>query len=219
MEDMKSALPTPIRILIVDDHPAVRRGLALLLSPEGIAVCAEASGRTEALSLAEKHSPHLALVDLSLNGEDGLPLVSDLRTLAVPSLVYSMHEDPRHVEGAFSAGALGYVTKREVDQVLIQGIREVAAERRFVSPAAAVALATRLSAPAEHDADRELSEQERQVYHLLGQGEGTIEIAAALHISTRTVESYYARILDKFALDGMRDLRRHAINHLHDYTA
>ncbi|MHB1459203.1 MAG: response regulator transcription factor [Armatimonadota bacterium] len=209
----------PIRILIVDDHPAIRKGLAFLLSPEGIIVCAEASGRLDALGLVDDHQPDLAIVDLSLGGEDGLELVEELRKHAVPSLVYSMHKDARHVESAFSAGALGYVTKGEADRVLVEGIRETAAGRRFVSPIAAVALADLIARPTEHDIDSELSDKERQVYHLLGQGEGTIEIAAAMHISTHTVVSYYTRILNKLDLDGMRDLRRHAINHLHDYTS
>jgi DNA-binding NarL/FixJ family response regulator len=215
--EQPSALPA-ISILLVDDHPAVRKGLTLLLAPEGIAVCAEAGGRNEALRCVEECRPDLALVDLSLGGEDGLILVVDLRARAVPSLVYSMHEDARHVEGAFAAGALGYVTKREIDRVLVQAIREVAARHRFVSPIAAVALSERISGPVENNAGRALSKQERQVYNLLGQGEGTIEIAAALHISTRTVESYYTRIMDKLGLAGMHDLRRHAINSLRSHT-
>ncbi len=209
-----SARSTPIRVLVVDDHPTVCQGLALLLQSEGIAVCAEASGRAEALARAEECRPDLALVDLSLGDEDGLVLVTDLHGRAMRSLVYSMHEDGRHVQGAFVAGALGYVTKREIRGVLVQAIREVAAGRRFVSPRAAVALADRVADAPADDVHADLSRQERQVYRLLGQGEGTSGIAAAMDISARTVESYYARMLVKLGLDGMRELRRHAINHL-----
>ncbi|HEY3413772.1 MAG TPA: response regulator transcription factor [Armatimonadota bacterium] len=203
-----------IRVLLVDDHPAVREGLALLLAPEGIAVCCEAGEHAGALACLKANRPDVALVDLSLGGEDGLSLVADLHARGVPALVYSMHEDSRHVEGAFTAGALGYGTKREAHRVLVEAIRETAAGRVFVSPCAAVTLATRFSGATDHAGDRELSEQERQVYSLLSQGEGTIEIAAALEISARTVESYYARIQDKLGLEGMHELRRHAINHL-----
>ena len=209
---------SPIRVLLVDDHPAVRQGLGLLLGTEGICVCAEAGGRVEALGCLTQTLPDLALVDLSLGAESGAALIADLHARNVPVLVYSMHEDARHVEGAFTAGALGYVTKRELHGVLIQAIREVAHGRRFVSPNAAVAMADHISRPQNHEGERELSDQERQVYQLLGEGEGTIEIAAAMRISTRTVESYYSRIMEKLSVEGMRDLRRHAINHLRNHT-
>jgi len=204
-----------IRILLVDDHPAVREGLTLLLAPEGIAVCAAASTAAAALTHAETSCPDLALVDLSLGSEDGLVLVADLHARAMPILVYSMHEDARHIEGAFTAGALGYVSKREMHRVLVDAIRKVAAGRRFVSPNAAVALAEHIVDSPAHNIDRELSDQERQVYQLIGQGEGTHAIADVMCISARTVESYYARIQEKLGLTGMRELRRHAITNHH----
>ncbi len=200
-----------IRILLVDDHPAVREGLALLLSPDGVAVCAEAGGRAEALARAKECHPDLAIVDLSLDSEDGTVLIPDLRACSVPVLVYSMHKDARHVGNAFAAGALGYVTKRELHSVLVQAIREVAVGHRFVSPIAAVALAEQANKLHADDELRNLSRQEREIYQLLGKGEGTYEIAAALNISTRTVESYYGRIQLKLGLSGMYELRRHAI--------
>jgi DNA-binding NarL/FixJ family response regulator len=119
------------------------------------------------------------------------------------------------VEGAFAAGALGYHDEEELRRVVERprGRRG----RQFVSPIAAVALAQRASqSPAEPDV-RDLSQQERQVHQLLGNGEGTYEIAAALKISTRTVESYYARIIVKLGLNGMYELRHHAINHAREH--
>ena len=208
-----------IRVLIVDDHPAVRHGLALLLEPEGVVVCAEADNCAEALACARKQMPDLVLVDLSLGEEDGLLLVAELAARGVRALVYSMHEDGRHVEGAFAAGALGYVTKREVHRVLVTAMHEVAEGRRFVSPRAATALAERVADAQSALVQGELSSQERQVYRLLGEGGGTAEIAATMNISTRTVESYYARILIKLGLDGMRQLRRHAIRSLRGDSA
>lgn len=205
--------PPPIRILLVDDHPAVRQGLALLLAPEGIAVCAEAGGRSEALALAEEHHPDVAIVDLSLDREDGLVLVAELHHRAVPVLVYSMHGDARRVSTAFAAGAQGYVSKRELHGVLVQAIREVAAGNRFVSPNAAAALAEGLSGLPAEEAMLRLSPKERAVYDLLGQGADTLDIASAMHISGHTVESYYARILMKLGLRGMHELRRQAIDH------
>lgn len=208
----------PIRILLVDDHPAVREGLSLLLAPEGIEVCAEAGGRADALARVGERRPDLAIVDLSLDGEDGLALVADLHERAVPVLVYSMHTDAQRVGSAFAAGALGYVTKRALHGVLVQAIREVAAGRRFVSPVAAAALAEGLAGSPADDAVQKLSAHERKVYELLGQGEGTFEIAAALRVSSHTVESYYERIKVKLNLNGMYELRRRAIEYLQKHA-
>ncbi len=217
----ESAISTPgtVRVLIVDDHPAVRQGLALLLEPEGVAVCAEAGNSAEALARVEELRPDVVLVDLSLGEEDGSLLVAELTRRAVPTLVYSMHEDGRRVESAFAAGARGYVTKREVHRVLVEAIGAVAAGRRFVSPRAAVALADRVVDARADAACDGLSSQERQVYRFLGEGQGTTEIAAAMGISTRTVESYYARMLVKLGLGGMRELRHEAIVRRREDTA
>ncbi len=209
--------PARVRVLLVDDHPAVREGLALLLAPDGIEVVAEASAHAEALARVKQRRPDLAIVDLSLDAEDGAALIADLRARDVPAIAYSMHKDPRHVEGAFAAGALGYVTKSELHDVLVDAVRQVAAGRQFVSPVAAVALAQRASRSQAERGVSDLSQQERQVYQLLGNGEGSYEIAAALKISTRTVESYYARIMVKLGLSGMYELRHHAISHGHEH--
>jgi len=217
MSNNEPTTSSPIRILLVDDHPAVREGLGLLLAAEGICVCGEASGQAEALRSLAEARPDLALVDLSLGSEYGATLVTELCAREIPSLVYSMHEDIHHVESAFAAGARGYVTKRELQGVLVLAIREVAQGRRFVSPNAAIALADHIAGTRSHNGERELSDQERQVFHLLGEGEGTIEIAAAMCIKTRTVESYYARIMDKLGIEGMHDLRHYAINHSRDH--
>ena len=203
----------PVRILVVDDHPAVREGLALLVSSEGMEVSAEAGSVLEALERASACRPDLAVVDLSLDGEEGTDLVAELDSRGTRSLVYSMHNDAAHVEGAFAAGALGYVTKSEFRGVLVEAIREVAAGRRFVSPKAALALTERTTGGPAGDALASLSAKEREVYQLIGQGEGTYEIAGVLNISTHTVESYYSRIQQKLHLDGMYELRRHAIDH------
>lgn len=208
----------PIRVLLVDDHPAVREGLALLLAPEAIEVCAEAGGRAEALVRVEERRPDVAIVDLSLNDEDGLALIADLHKLAVPVLVYSMHSDATRVGSALAAGALGYVTKRALRSVLVQGIRDVAAGRRFLGPSAAAALAECVTRSSAEDAVQKLSPHERTVYELLGRGEDIYDIAAALHVSNHTVESYYKRILAKLDLNGMYELRRHAIDYLHNRT-
>jgi DNA-binding NarL/FixJ family response regulator len=212
MTEHTSAVPAPIRLLLVDDHPAVREGLALLVSSEGMDVLAVAGGPAEALERVDACRPDVAVVDLSLDGQDGLELVIQLKARGIPALVYSVYNDPQHIEDAFVAGALGYVTKSEFRGVIVEAIREVSAGGRFVSPKAAVALAERLADGPPGGGFDHLSAKEREVYRLLGQGDGTYEIATALKISTHTVESYYSRIRQKLGLEGMYELRRHAIN-------
>jgi len=201
-----------IRILLVDDHPAIRQGLAVLLAPDGIEVCAEAENRAGALAQLSELDPDLVVIDLSLDGEDGLPLVAELSERGVRTLVYSMHENARRVNAAFAAGALGYVTKREFHGVVVQAIREVAAGRRFVSPKAAAVL---VDAPAA-GATRRLTAREDHVYRLLGQGLSVGEIAARLEISGHTAETYFSRLRHKLSVKTMHELRRRAINDLQE---
>jgi len=209
----KSSSSFAIRIAIVDDHPAVREGLALLLHPKGIVVCAEAGSCEEALPAVLREKPDVVLVDLSLGSEDGTALLEKLHSNHFPSLVYSMYEDGRKITDAFLAGAQGYVTKREVHGVLVHAIAEVAQGRRYVSPRAAVALAEYAVSRPKDNPLTELSVQEQQVYRLLEQGKSTRSIAEAMGISVRTVESYCERICVKLDLEGMRALRIFAESH------
>jgi DNA-binding NarL/FixJ family response regulator len=202
---------TPARILLVDDHPAVRQGLALLFHQEGFEMCGEAESMADTLAILPEAAPDLVLVDLSLRGESGLELIRILRERQCASLAYSMHDDAAHVEQAFAAGAGGYVTKRELSGILLEGVRQVMAGQRYLSPQAAQCLAGKALASIRPDPADSLSERERQILDLLGRGEGTPDIAAALNISTRTVESYYSRMVVKLDLDGMKALRRYAV--------
>lgn len=123
-------------ILLVDDHPAVRRGLALVLEAESLGRCLEAACCADALAIARRESPDLALVDLSLKDEDSLALVSDLRALGTPVLVCSLHEDPAHVKQALAAGARGYITKPEAPLGIARAVRAVLDGWLLVSPQA-----------------------------------------------------------------------------------
>ena len=196
--------PLRIRVLMVEDHPVVRQGLRLLLELEGIQVCAEVDSIKAAILSAERCSPDLVMVDLNLGDEDGLELLRQLTAEqpSLPLLVYSMFEDPAHVDRALRAGARAYVTKREGAHVLPLAIRECAAGRRYLSPRIAQQRA---------ESNEFLSLQEQQVFELLGRGKTISAIAARLDLSPRTVESYFARIQAKLGLSSMKELRQRAI--------
>ncbi len=199
------------RILLIDDHPAVRQGVKLLLEQEDYLVRGEAGSSAEMLERIVSSQADLALLDISLGEESGLECIAELRRRGIAVLVYSMHEDAATIDKAFAAGANGYVSKREEPEVLLAAVADVLAGNRHISPRSAQSLANRvLSSP---DAEREmlLSEREKQILFRIGQGESNAEIAAALAIGVRTVETYYTRMIDKLGLDGMKALRRYAI--------
>ncbi len=125
------------RILLVDDHTAVRHGLALVLAEEGVGVCREAAGRAEALAAAADEPPDLALVDLSPCTEESLQLVAELCARNIPVLVCSTHEEPSYVRRALAAGARGYITKREAPGELAHTARDILDGWLLVSPRAA----------------------------------------------------------------------------------
>jgi len=128
------------RILLVDDHAAVRHGLALVLADEGVGDCDEAASREEALDAAGSEPPDVALVDLSLANDDALELVAELCARNIPVLVCSMHEEPGYVRRALAAGARGYITKREAPRDLARAVRDVLEGWMLISPRAAEGL-------------------------------------------------------------------------------
>lgn len=199
------------RVFLADDHPAVREGLTLRLMQERFEVCGEAGSRAEVLASIDGSGADIALVDLTLCEESGLDLIPDLRGRGIAVVVYSMHEDADTVYRALAQGAASYVTKRENSAVLVEAVRRTLAGERYVSPRIAAALDAARELERQSGRPAALSERERQTMELLARGESNVDIARALGVSVRTVESYCARILVKLGLDGMKALRKYAI--------
>ena len=207
---MDKIAPSGRRVFLVDDHPVMRNGLSLLLTQSGHTVCGVAGSRTELLARIDGAGAAVALVDLSLAEESGLDLIDDLAARGVPTLIYSMHEDGKSIERAFSRGTRGYVTKREVEDVLLEAVEAVAAGRRYTSPEVMRSLADRVLAP-DDGGETALSQREEQILAGLGRGETTAEMGRELNISFHTVETYYGRLLRKLGLSCMNELRKLAI--------
>lgn len=199
------------RLFVIDDHPVVRQGLGLLFTQASHIICGEAGGGREALERIGPAGADVAILDLSLGDESGLDLIDGIRAAGVAVLVYSMHEDAATIEHAFAAGASGYVSKRESEDALFLAVADLLAGRRHVSPRAARSLAKRAQSAPAPESRHPLSEREAAILARLGQGESNADIAAALCISVRTVETYCARLAAKLELDGMKALRRYAI--------
>lgn len=199
------------RVLIVDDHPAVREALALRIARQpDLEVCGEAAGTADALRLLDETGPDVAVVDITLKAGNGIDLVKRFkdRNEHVRILVWSMHSESLYAERALRSGALGYVTKDLATDTIVEAIRSVLAGKVWVSEAMAQRMLQRAvggkaaagRSPVDLLADREL-----EVFRLIGQGLKTTEIAERLHLSVKTVETYRDRIRQKLALeDGTR---------------
>jgi DNA-binding NarL/FixJ family response regulator len=206
-----------VRILLVDDHPLVRLSLREVIKRESdMIVCGEAEDREQALILVESAKPHLAIIDLTLKSSNGMDLIKDLRDRfpKVQILVLSMHDETLHAERAIRAGARGYITKQEATKKIMIAIRQVLSGEIYWSERAAARVASKIaraSRPDSNSAVDTLADRELQVFELIGAGQSTRQIAAALHIDVSTVETYRARIKEKLNLDDSLALLQFAI--------
>lgn len=208
---MNEQLNMNARIFLIDDHPAVLEGLSLLLAQERHVVCGEASCLAEMHARLDACRPDIVVIDLTLCEESGLDALPELLRRGIPALVYSMHEDSSTIKRVLERGASGYITKRETSTVLLEALRCVLAGERYISPRTAANLDEHDILAQMHPQAPTLSERESQIIALLAKGEPNVEIATALGVSVRTVETYCARILAKLPLDGMKALRKYAI--------
>src|SRR5579871_6784332 len=166
-------------ILIVDDHPIVRQGLALLINREpDLAVCGDAEEAGSALRRIEELKPDLIVVDISLNGPDGLDLLKDIRTRDpnLPILILSMHDESLYAERALRAGANGYIMKQEATERVLVAIRQILGGEVYVSERMSKKIVQQFvggSGAAKRSVIDELTDRELEVFRLIGQGHGT----------------------------------------------
>jgi DNA-binding NarL/FixJ family response regulator len=209
----------PLRIVIVDDHPIVRKGLTELINHEpGMVVCGESDTADGGLARIRADRPAVAIVDLSLGLDSGLQLIKTLNVTLpdVRVLILSMHDETLHAERALAAGASGYIMKHAAMQHLIGAIRCVASGKTYVSPEMSERIVARVTGrrdtpPAMAPVDR-LTDREREVFTLIGQGLGPRDIARQLTVSVKTVETHQARIKEKLGLSHVRELTRAAVS-------
>jgi len=205
------------RILVVDDHPIVRQGLALLINREpDLVVCGEAEDATGAMHVLASAHPDILLVDISLNGPDGIDLLKNvrLRHPALPVLILSMHDELIYAERALRAGANGYIMKQEATEKVLIAVRRILTGEIYVSTRIANHMLRHYisgSGTLRNSSIADLSDRELEVFRLIGEGHGTRQIAEELHISIKTVESYQAHIKEKLSLRSARELMQRAI--------
>jgi len=206
-----------LRIVIVDDHPIVRKGLLELINHEpDMQVCGEGDSIETGMKWSRIKRPDVVVIDLSLGLEDGLELVKAIRASMpdVRVLVLSLHDEMLHAERSLAAGANGYVMKHEAVENLIDAIRVVAKGKTYVSPQVSERVLARLTGrrTAEDTSPLErLTDREHAVFSLIGRGLATRDIAAQLNLSVKTIETYQARIKEKLSLANVHELTRAAI--------
>lgn len=215
---MKQLVPSgrEVRVLIVDDHPIVREGLARMLDREkDLIVCGDAEDINSALTSMDKLHPDMLIVDVTLATGSGIDLVKCVRRShpRMPILVLSMHDGIYYAEQALRAGANGYITKMEAPKTLITAIRKVIAGDIYLSEKTATALIKRSITGTINKTEDFfcLSDREREVFRLLGSGLGTRQIAEQLGVSIRTIDTYREKIKHKLNLKNASELLQHAI--------
>ena len=206
---------TPIRVLIVDDHPVVRSGLRRVLeSVADIEVVGEAGDAKQAVFETRAQKPDIILMDVVMPGASGIEAIPDVLHDAPDAkvLILSMQDDPNYVRQAFAAGAAGYVLKEAADTDLVAAVREVAGGGRYVHPTLGALIVAADAEERERAEQNPLSDRERDVLHLLALGHTNQEISDKLFISVRTAETHRAHIMQKLRLSTRAELVRYALD-------
>jgi DNA-binding NarL/FixJ family response regulator len=209
-------------VFVVDDHPLLRQGLALMINREAdLAVCGEAEEAQAAMKAIAAKPPDILIADISLNGPDGLDLLKSIRTLYpdLPVLILSMHDESIYAERALRARANGYIMKQEATEKVLVAVRRILGGDIYLSDRMANKLLHQYvsgqnvsgASVNQNSQLSVLSDRELEVFRLIGEGRSTRQIAEKLHLSIKTVETYQAHIKDKLSLRSGRELVQHAI--------
>src|SRR5262245_1012316 len=200
-----------LKILTIDDHEVVRRGIKEMFTEES-ATFGEARSGAEAITLARKQQWDIAVLDISLGGRNGLEVLSELKQLRprMPVLILSMHAEEQYAVRAFKAGASGYINKASSGEELREAILKIIKGGQYVGPALAEKIVLQLAQPGKvlHET---LSNRELEVLCSIASGKTVKEIASNLSLSEKTISTYRRRILDKMDMRTNAELTHYAI--------
>ncbi len=209
--------PKAVHIIMVDDHPLMREGLAEVLRREpDFHVCGEAEDRDQALVVIKATKPDLVIVDLALKNSHGLELIKDIAVLypKLRILVVSMHDEFVNAERVLRAGASGYITKQEATTKILEAVRRVLRGDIYLSERAAAQIAAKVAGRPRSGSGLTvdgLTDRELQVFELIGRGHSTRQIAEQLNLDVSTIETYRARIKEKLNINASQELLQCAI--------
>jgi len=206
----------PVKILVIDDHEVVRRGVKQILEENFLYVeVGEADTSQKGIAAVQQESWDLAIVDISLPDQSGLELMHELQSTAprLPLMVLSLHTEEQYAVRAFRAGAMAYLTKQTAPEELARAVKQVLTGRRYVTASFGEHMAGSLSKDPTGPDHHTLSERESEVLVLLAQGRSVKQIAQSLTLSIKTVSTYRTRLLDKLQLRTTAELIRYALDH------
>jgi DNA-binding NarL/FixJ family response regulator len=212
-----SKSPAKHRILLVDDHPITRQGVAVLLNQErDLEVVGEADSAPAAIAFLQKTPVDLAIIDITLKTTNGVELMKHIRVLApdMPVLVMSMHDESIYAERAMRAGARGYIMKQEASAKILTAVRAMLAGDLYLSDKMKERVLHRFVNNRKERVGFSmdtLSDREMEVFQLIGEGYSTRQIAAKLNLSVKTIDSYREHLKLKLQLEAGKDLVRYAI--------
>jgi len=211
--------PRKKTVLLVDDHPAVREGVAVAINQtDDLVVCGHAESASRAMAEIARLKPDGALVDITLESSSGIELIKDIRSRysgKLPVLVLSMHDEALYAERALRAGARGYLMKNQPMRTVIEALRKVLDGGVYLSEEMTTRVMgsfARNGDPATRSPFETLSDRELEVFHLLSEGRATREIAGLLHLSKKTVSCYQQSIRKKLNLKNSTELVQHAVH-------
>jgi DNA-binding NarL/FixJ family response regulator len=205
-----------LRVLLVDDHPVVRRGVRSILMEAGdIDVTAEADDVPAAMAVVRQERLDVVLSDMSLPGKTGLDLLKMIKTEQpqLPVLMLSMYAEEVFAVRALKLGAAGYLMKDSDPDTLVEAIRKAANGGKYISPSIAERLATQIGSDRNGLPHEYLSEREFEVFRMIATGKSLTEIGLGLHVSVKTISGYRARILEKTGFQNNADFTRYALEH------
>ncbi len=213
------------RILLVDDHPMTREGLAAIINRQAdLAVCGQAGSPAEAMSALAELQPDLMVTDMTMPGRSGIEFIKDVHAMRpeLPMLVLSMHDELLYAERALRAGARGYLMKDAGSARVLEVIRLILTGQSYVSPQMSARLLDAVTGRRPRGSTspiEKLSDREFEVFQLLGNGKSTKEVAQALNLSPKTVDVHRGRIKEKLQLKDAPSLIHHAVRWVESQAA
>ena len=217
--------PIKRRVLLVDDHPMTREGLAAIINRQpDLEVCCEASNPAEVMYRLSKSRPDLMLTDMTMPGRSGIEFLKDVHAMLpeLPMLVLSMHDEMLYAERVLRAGAQGYLMKDAGSAKVLEVIRLVLSGQTYVSPQMSARILDAVTGRRPRGSTspiEKLSDREFEVFELLGRGKSTREVARVLKLSPKTVDVHRGRIKEKLQLKDATSLIHHAVRWVETQSA